>query len=248
MLKSRGVRSVCVLPLTTVHRRLGGLAVGSLEADAYSQEEVSFLSLVANEVALAVDDALNFDASQTAIDALRASGESLRLIVDSIPGLVNTRTEEGEVEFVGRQTLDYFGKTLDELKGWALSDIAHPDDFSRVLAEWRRSVETGDPYDSEYRLRRADGVCRWLHVRARSWRDTEGRISRWYVLHTDIDDRKRAEEALRAAMSERTRLSTVRAEIAMALASKDNLRGILHKCAETMVRHLHAAFSRIWTV
>jgi formate hydrogenlyase transcriptional activator len=46
MLKNRGVRSVCVLPLTTVHRRLGGLAFGSLEADAYSSEEVGFLSLV----------------------------------------------------------------------------------------------------------------------------------------------------------------------------------------------------------
>src|SRR5258708_29588424 len=66
MLKSRGVRSVCVLPLTTVHRRLGGLAVGSIEADAYSREEVSFLSLVANQVALAVDDSLNFDAWQPA--------------------------------------------------------------------------------------------------------------------------------------------------------------------------------------
>src|SRR5712664_3098576 len=73
MLKNRGVRSVCALPLTTVHRRLGGLAVGSTEADAYSKEEVRFLSLVANQVALAVDDALNFDASQHAEEALRAA-------------------------------------------------------------------------------------------------------------------------------------------------------------------------------
>ena len=87
MLKNRGVRSVCALPLTTVHRRLGGLAVGSMEADAYSREEVSFLSLVANQVALAVDDALNFDALQHAKEALRASEESFRLIVDSIPGV-----------------------------------------------------------------------------------------------------------------------------------------------------------------
>src|SRR6266446_8330041 len=92
MLKNRGVRSVCVLPLTTVHRRLGGLAVGSTEADAYSGEEVGFLSLVANQVALAVDDALNFDASQTATDALRVSELNFRLVVDSIPGLVNTMT------------------------------------------------------------------------------------------------------------------------------------------------------------
>src|SRR5260370_17045388 len=85
MLGKRGVRSVCALPLTTVHRRLGGLAFGSLEADAYSREEVGFLSLVANQVALAVDDALNFDTSQHATEALRGSEGQLRLILYNIP-------------------------------------------------------------------------------------------------------------------------------------------------------------------
>jgi formate hydrogenlyase transcriptional activator len=199
MLKNRGVRSVCALPLTTVHRRLGGLAVGSTETDAYSKEEVSFLSLVANHVALAVDDALNFDASLRSKEALRASEENFRLIVDSIPGLVVTMTAEGGLESVSRQCLDYFGMTLDELKGWTTSDIVHPDDLSRVLATWKRSVETGQPYDSEYRIRRADGVYRWFNVRALPCGDTEGRTIRWYALHTDIDNRKRVEEALRAS-------------------------------------------------
>jgi formate hydrogenlyase transcriptional activator len=199
MLKNRGVRSICALPLTTVNRRLGGLAVGSIEADAYSKEEVSFLSLVANQVALAVDDVLNFDASQHAKEALRASEERFRVIVDSIPGLVVTMTAEGELEFVSQQCLDYFGMTLDELKGWTTSDIVHRDDLSRVLATWRRSIETGHPYDSEYRICRTDGVYRWFHVRALPLRDTEGGIIRWYALHTDIDDRKCLEEALRAS-------------------------------------------------
>jgi formate hydrogenlyase transcriptional activator len=201
MLKNRGVRSVCVLPLTTVHRRLGGLALGSTESDAYSEEEVSFLSFVANQVALAVDDALNFDALQHAEQALRTSEQSLRRIVDSIPGLVNTTTAEGEFEFVSQQCLDYFGTTLEDLKaqeskGWTTSNIVHPDDFPQMLATWRRSVETGHPYQSEYRIRRADGVYRWFHVRSLPWRDTEGRIIRWYTLRTDIDDRKRAEDRL----------------------------------------------------
>src|SRR5882762_5895644 len=174
MLKSRGVRSVCALPLTTVHRRLGGLAVGSIEADTYSNEEVSFLSLVANQVALAVDDALNFDASQHAKEALRTSEERFRLIVDNIPGLVLTMRAGGELEFVSQQGLDYSGKTLGELKDWTTSDIVHPDDLSRVVATWRRSVETGHPagYDSAYRIRRADGVYRWFQVRALPVQDT----------------------------------------------------------------------------
>jgi len=201
MLKNRGVRSVCVLPLTTAHRRLGGLAVGSTEPDAYSKEEVNFLSFVANQVALAVDDALNFDSLQRAEEALRASEQGFRLIVDSIPGLVNTTTAEGEFEFVSQQSLDYFGTTLEELKGqeskgWTTSNIVHPDDFPRMLATWRRSVETGHPYQSEYRIRRADGAYRWFHVRSLPWRDTAGRIIRWYTLRTDIDDRKRAEDRL----------------------------------------------------
>jgi len=201
LLKNRGVRSVCVLPLTTAHRRLGGLAVGSTEPDAYSKEEVNFLSFVANQVALAVDDALNFDSLQRAEEALRASEQGFRLIVDSIPGLVNTTTAEGEFEFVSQQSLDYFGTTLEELKGqeskgWTTSNIVHPDDFPRMLATWRRSVETGHPYQSEYRIRRADGAYRWFHVRSLPWRDTAGRIIRWYTLRTDIDDRKRAEDRL----------------------------------------------------
>src|SRR6266481_870335 len=198
MLKNRGVHSVCALPLTTVHRRLGGLALGSIEADAYNSEEISFLSLVANQVALAVDDALNFDASGQAKEALHASEERLRLIVDNIPGLVLTMRAEGELEFVSQQGLDYSGKTLDELKGWTTSDIVHPEDLSRVLATWRRSVETGHPagYDSAYRIRRADGVYRWFQVRALPVQDTDGRITRWYCLHTDIDDRKQAENRL----------------------------------------------------
>src|SRR5579863_134182 len=66
LLKKLGIRSMCMLPLTTVHRRLGGFAVGSKETDAYSRKELCFLTLVANQVALAVDDALNFEASEAA--------------------------------------------------------------------------------------------------------------------------------------------------------------------------------------
>jgi PAS domain S-box-containing protein len=127
-------------------------------------------------------------------EALRASEESFRLIVHSIPGLVNTTTATGEIDLANQQLLDYVGKTLEELQDWR--PLVHPDDRGRAITLWSRSIETGHEYDDEHRLRRADGLYRWFHIRALPLRDKEGRIIRWYVLSTDIDDRKRAEEAL----------------------------------------------------
>jgi formate hydrogenlyase transcriptional activator len=127
-------------------------------------------------------------------EALRASELNLALVVDSIPGLVNTMTAKGENEFVNQQVLDYFGKSHEELNKWAASDAVHPEDLPRVIAAFTSSIETGRPYDTEHRIRRADGVYRWFQVRALPLRDTERHIIRWYVLSTDIDERKQAED------------------------------------------------------
>jgi formate hydrogenlyase transcriptional activator len=140
--------------------------------------------------------ATDIEDRKQAEEVLRESEKSVRLIVDSIAGLVAMMTPEGEVEFVNKRVLEYFGKTLEELKSWATSDAVHPDDLPRVVAAWRHSVETGDPYDVDHRLRRTDGEYRWFHIRGLPLRDTEGRIVRWYNLLTDIDERKRAEEKL----------------------------------------------------
>src|SRR5437667_8845958 len=90
------------------------------------------------------------------------SEERFRLIVDAIPGFVCTLNAAGEVELLNRQVLEYFGKTTEELKNWATSDAVHPDDLPRVIDTWKRSIETGEPYDLELRQRRADGVYRWF--------------------------------------------------------------------------------------
>lgn len=130
-------------------------------------------------------------------DALTPSAQGYRLVIDSIPGLVVTTTAAGELELVNQQVLEYTGKTFGELKAWSIGDAAHPQDVPRVKGAWKASVETGEPYDIEYRIRRADGAYRWFHVRALPQRDTQGRIVRWHALFTDIDDRTLAEEALR---------------------------------------------------
>ena len=130
-------------------------------------------------------------------EVLRESENNLRLVLDSIPGLVCTMNAAGEQPFFNRQILGYFGKTPEELRSWATSDVIHPDDLPGTIAAFRSSVATGHPYDQENRCRRADGVYRWFQVRALPVRDTEGRVIRWYFLWIDIEDRKQAEEKLR---------------------------------------------------
>jgi PAS domain S-box-containing protein len=130
-------------------------------------------------------------------EALRASEQSLRLIVNSIPGLVSTRTATGDDDLVNERVTSYTGKTVEEMKDWL--PTIHPDDRALTAQRWRQAVETGSVYDVEERIQRADGVYRWFHARGLPLRDAEGHAVRWYILLTDIEDRKQAESALRAS-------------------------------------------------
>ncbi len=130
-------------------------------------------------------------------EALRSREQQLRLMVDSIPALISVRTVTGEVEMVNRQCLDYTGMTAEQLKNWA--EVMHPDDRADTVAKWKYAIESGVPLNTELRAKRADGVYRWFHARALPLRDSEGRIIRWHTLYVDIEDRKRAEEALRSS-------------------------------------------------
>jgi formate hydrogenlyase transcriptional activator len=122
--------------------------------------------------------------------------ETFRLIVETIPGLIAVMTAGGEVAHVNRQVLDYFGRTLEELKKWGTTDAVHPVDLPGVVVAWQHAVETGLPYEVEHRLRRADGEYRWFVSRGLPLRDDSGHIVRWYNLLTDIHVRKQSEESL----------------------------------------------------
>jgi PAS domain S-box-containing protein len=119
-----------------------------------------------------------------------------RAILDGLPALVTLTTPAGKLEFANRQTLDYFGATLDEAKRWTRASTFHPDDRPEAVAAWVQSVERGVPYNFEGRQRRADGTYRWFHLQGFPLRDGDGAIVLWYLLQTDIDNRKRAEALL----------------------------------------------------
>src|SRR5215470_8983634 len=143
-------------------------------------------------------------------ETLRAREQSWRQIIDNIPGFVNTAGATGAPEFFNRPEQEYFGKTNEELKDWGRTGVIHPEDLPSVIEAWATSLETGQNLDIEARFLRADGVYRWFQMRAIPALDAEGMIRDWYALHTDIDDRKRAEQRLReseAYLAEAQRLS-----------------------------------------
>jgi formate hydrogenlyase transcriptional activator len=118
-------------------------------------------------------------------------------ILDNIPGLVMVMTGDGTLERVNQRVRDYFGWTLEQMKGWIRSDAIHPDDLTQTLSTLGAAVRSGQPYQLDHRLRRHDGAYRWFHDDGVPIRDAGGRIVNWYVLFTDIHERKLAEERLR---------------------------------------------------
>jgi PAS domain S-box-containing protein len=140
---------------------------------------------------------VDIDDRKRADEALRESVHQLQLVIDSIPGFVAILNTSGQAEMVNRGLLEYFGRPPEDFQFGDTSDHVHPDDLPGVVAAWVQAMSTGTMVEYELRLRRFDGVYRWFYVRSQPLRDSCNQVIRWYVLHTDIDDRKHAEHALR---------------------------------------------------
>jgi PAS domain S-box-containing protein len=127
--------------------------------------------------------------------------DQLRLVIDTLPALVWSTLPDGSADFLNQRWLEYTGLALEEGLGWGGRSVVHPKDRARSVDEWRAAVATGEPFEHEVRMRRADGEYRWMLIRAVPLRDELGNIVQWYGTSTDIEDRKRAEEALREQAS-----------------------------------------------
>lgn len=126
------------------------------------------------------------------------SEQRFRFLAEIIPQIVWTAIPEGELNYVNQRTLDYFSSPAEEILGWEWTKKLHPDDLPECGDRWKNSLETGEPYEIEFRLLRGnDKSYRWHLARALPLYDREGKIVNWFGTCTDIDDRKRAEEVLR---------------------------------------------------
>ena len=131
-------------------------------------------------------------------EALRQREKELREVVDTIPAMTVMALPDGSTVFASRRWTEYSGLSVEDSLGLAWKAAVHPDDLERHIRRRREALASGEPFESEVRLRRAsDGEYRWFLVRWVPLRDKGGDVLRWYGIMADIEDRKRAEEALR---------------------------------------------------
>jgi PAS domain S-box-containing protein len=152
---------------------------------------------------------MDIEELKCAEQALQESEHRLRQIIDTVPGLIWSIGPDGELTQINQGVLDYSGMRFEDHLGFY--KFHHPDDLSDALNAFYHAVQTGTSYQALSRLRRADGEYRWHQVRAQPLRDREGRIVQWYGLSIDIDERKRAEQALQ---EEHERLRQLQSDLA----------------------------------
>ncbi len=142
-------------------------------------------------------------------ERLRAAEQELRRVVDTIPGMVwSSSPEQGSVVYVNARWAD-MGLSLDDVEGSKWQAIVHPDDLPKLEEDWARSRLSGQPYENVSRLRQANGEYRWMLARAAALRDDTDKILRWYGIANDIEDRRRAEEALLRAQAELSHVARI---------------------------------------
>ena len=167
----------------------------------YGNDELSHLGKVFNDTGRQL---------QELYASLQNSEDRLRRVINTIPAYVWSTLPDGSVDFVNQRLSNSTGLSAEDLSKAGWSSIVHPDDLGRYMKEWHNALATGEPTESEARVRTAQTEYRWMLVRNVPLRDAPGKFIKWYGTGIDIEDRKRVEEQLRrseAYLSEAQRLT-----------------------------------------
>jgi PAS domain S-box-containing protein len=172
---------------------------------------------------------------------LDTSETRFRQLADAMPQIVWTARPDGWLDYYNQRWFDYAGMTLEQTEGWGWGPVLHADDLQPCIDTWNESVRTGKPYEIKYRFKRAaDGAYRWHLGRASAVRDDDGRVIKWFGTCTDIDDQKRAEEALlstREELEERVKqrtaaLATANTELTAEIQVRKQVEAALRESKE----------------
>jgi PAS domain S-box-containing protein len=165
--------------------------------------------------------------------ALLESRQHYQALAESLPHLVWTCRPDGYCDFLSRQWVEYTGQSAASQLGYGWTELLHPDDQVRVKSEWTAAAVRGDRFDTEFRIRRADGAYRWFRTRAVPLRDASGHIVKWFGSNTDINDYKQAVTNI-ARAEERFRLVVEAAPNAMLMADHQGRIVLLNRKGEEL--------------
>ncbi len=113
-----------------------------------------------------------------------------------MPQLGWTALADGYIDFYNRGWYEYTGTTFEEMQGWGWEKVHDPEMLPKVVEKWKRSLDTGTPFEMEFPLRRHDGVFRTFLTRVNPVHDSAGNILRWVGINTDVDDQRRQARTL----------------------------------------------------
>ena len=126
----------------------------------------------------------------------------LRNVIDTTPAFLHSSDPDGKLGFFNRRWLEYLGANEEDLQGWGWTNFIHPEDLQEMLVRWQACRTSGEVFQHESRIRRADGQYLWfLHRMVPEW-DAQGNILTWYGSSIEIDDRVHAEQELKKAFAE----------------------------------------------
>ncbi len=205
----RGYASSIALPLMEGDRAFGALTIYSRETDAFSDDEVRLLTELAGDLAYGIAAMRARAAREQAQEELRASVERYRSFLEVTGQVGWTTNANGEVIEEMPAWSEFTGQNAAEVRGWGWADAVHPDDLARTKEVWANAVKERKAYETEYRLRRRDGVYRHFLARGIPVFDEAGGVREWVGTCIDITERNLAEEELRRGREDLNRAQEV---------------------------------------
>src|SRR5580658_6219134 len=155
---------------------------------------------------------------------IQESERQLRLLTEAIPQQIWRADAAGRIEYCNQHLIDYLGKPMEQLREGGFFSMLHPEDEPLFLRGWQKALESGGNFEVEARVRGADSSYRWFLVRSIPQRYATAEIARWYGIHIDIEELRRAQQGLTHAQDELSRLSHTRgmAEMPASIAHERN--------------------------
>ncbi len=196
MFQAIGIQAIVCCPLVKEGKLRAMMAVHQTQPRDWTDTEISLVEEVVERCWATIERAhAEADSQERA--------ERFRLLSEVVSLQVWMANRNGELNFVNQECVDYFGlASADELLGMGWVEFVHADDVNRVAQLWQASIDSGERYEAEFRLRSGNGEYRWFIARAETMQDMKEQTNKWFGTNTDIQDLKmaqgRAEEANRA--------------------------------------------------